>query len=301
MATPPKRAEVSSGNRVLGLLVEFCAQMKLSDFADKLGITAERVIELVVRGLGEPEVPPTRGGDHGGGKPGGGTPPSGKGPATDRGASGERGSLLAPATAVTAQDRRRVYDSLDLAAPTPVPPAEFDLVDDDETWDEIEDELDADPPVAEERKRGHTVKRLTKDELRIGALLWPERAKLPVNRGACCSMPRPCPFVRCRYHLYTDVNENTGSIKFNYGEGIEPWDLKESCTLDVADQGGRTLAQVAETLNVTRERVRQIEARALMKLVESDDARELLDAMRDMPVEVSIGQLYEAEAFTWQS
>ena len=76
---------------------------------------------------------------------------------------------------------------------------------------------------------------------------------------------RPCPFVSCKHHLYIDVNPETGSIKYNF-PGIEVWDMKESCSLDVAAQGGVTLEEVGEVVNLTRERVRQIETRGLIKL-----------------------------------
>jgi hypothetical protein len=39
-----------------------------------------------------------------------------------------------------------------------------------------------------------------------------------------------------------------------------------SCVLDVAEEGGVTLEVVGACFNVTRERIRQIEARALMRL-----------------------------------
>jgi len=39
------------------------------------------------------------------------------------------------------------------------------------------------------------------------------------------------------------------------------------CALDVADLGGRTLQQISEQLGVTRERVRQVEDRALRRLL----------------------------------
>ena len=81
-------------------------------------------------------------------------------------------------------------------------------------------------------------------------------------------MARPCPYVSCKYHLYIDVNPSTGSIKVNFPDR-EVWELKESCALDVAQQGGITLEEVGEILNLTRERIRQVEVRGLMKLREA--------------------------------
>ena len=81
--------------------------------------------------------------------------------------------------------------------------------------------------------------------------------------GANCE--RPCPFVSCRHHLYLDINPETGSIKLNFPH-LAIWELKETCSLDVADRGGATLEEVGELSNLTRERIRQLEVRGLLKL-----------------------------------
>lgn len=86
----------------------------------------------------------------------------------------------------------------------------------------------------------------------------------PTCRSECADVPRPCPFVSCRHHLYLDVNETTGTIKFNHPD-IEPDQMVASCSLDVADEGGATLEAVAVTLGLTRERVRQVEVLASRK------------------------------------
>jgi hypothetical protein len=130
------------------------------------------------------------------------------------------------------------------------------------------DEPTGDPKPILRRARAKTIamKRLTKEELRIGALLYPERAYWrPTSRGECANVARPCPYVSCKYHLYIDVNPNTGSIKINFPD-LEVWELEHSCALDVAEQGGITLEEVGEILNLTRERIRQVEVRGLMKL-----------------------------------
>jgi len=118
------------------------------------------------------------------------------------------------------------------------------------------------------RRRARTIalKRLTKEEQRVGALLYPERNYWrPKNRGECANAARPCPFVGCKYHLFIDVNAATGSIKMNAPD-LEVWQLQQSCALDVADTGGITLEAVGELLNITRERIRQVETRGLWKL-----------------------------------
>jgi hypothetical protein len=127
-----------------------------------------------------------------------------------------------------------------------------------------------DPKPIARRVRAKTIamKRLTKEELRIGALLYPERTYWrPRTRADCAKVPRPCPYVSCKYHLYIDVNPLTGSIKINFPD-LEVWELEHSCALDVAQQGGITLEEVGEILNLTRERIRQVEVRGLMRLAE---------------------------------
>lgn len=128
---------------------------------------------------------------------------------------------------------------------------------------------DPKPIVRRSRAKTIAMKRLTKEELRIGALLYPERSYWrPKTRGECANVARPCPYVSCKYHLYIDVNPSTGSIKVNFPE-LEVWELQQSCALDVAAQGGITLEEVGEILNLTRERIRQVEVRGLMKLKEA--------------------------------
>ena len=119
------------------------------------------------------------------------------------------------------------------------------------------------------RMRSKTIamKRLTKEELRLGALLYPpvEVDDRPHTRAECADMPRPCPYVSCKHHLYLDVNPETGSIKLNFPD-LEVWEMKETCSLDVADRNGITLEEVGEIMNLTRERIRQVEVRGLLKL-----------------------------------
>jgi DNA-directed RNA polymerase sigma subunit (sigma70/sigma32) len=42
--------------------------------------------------------------------------------------------------------------------------------------------------------------------------------------------------------------------------------MKETCALDIADRSGVTLEEVGEIMNLTRERIRQVEVRGLLKL-----------------------------------
>ena len=120
------------------------------------------------------------------------------------------------------------------------------------------------------RARTIPVKKMTKEQLRIGRLLYPEEDHdRPQTRGACAGGERPCPFVSCKHHLYLDVNPETGSIKMNFPD-VEVWNMTETCTLDVAERGGVTLEEVGEIMNLTRERIRQLEMSGLAKLGSSD-------------------------------
>lgn len=102
-------------------------------------------------------------------------------------------------------------------------------------------------------------------------LVHPEDLERPRTRGECIDGPRPCPWVSCRYHLYVDA-QPSGTLKLNF-PGVSPDALDrlhDSCALDVADRGHSTLEVVAVALNLTRERVRQVEVSALRKLRRSD-------------------------------
>jgi Sigma-70, region 4 len=163
----------------------------------------------------------------------------------------------------------------------------------DEGHEEADDEGDADQEGAEEgaaqettageppeisrkvrrrrrrtRPRSKTIamKRLTREELRVGAIMYPPvDVPRPSTREQCREDVRPCPWVACKHHLYLDINPETGSIKINFPD-LEPWELRHTCALDVAERGGITLEEVGEIMNLTRERIRQVEVRGLLKL-----------------------------------
>ena len=122
------------------------------------------------------------------------------------------------------------------------------------------------------RKRGKTIhmKRLTREERMEteSILLDLGGFRKPQTRSECATGQRPCPFVSCKYHLFLDVNPNTGSIKINFPH-VELWEMKETCALDIADKGGTTLEEVGVIVNLTRERIRQVEALGLEKLKEA--------------------------------
>lgn len=134
------------------------------------------------------------------------------------------------------------------------------------------------------RARTISVKRMTKRELEIGRLLYPEEDYWkPRAREECLDGPRPCPFVSCRHHLFIDVSPRTGAIKLNFPD-LEVWDMGESCALDVADRGGTTLEDVGAIMNLTRERIRQVEVKALAKLEALRDMMALREYVDEGPV-----------------
>jgi hypothetical protein len=123
-------------------------------------------------------------------------------------------------------------------------------------------------PSRDGRFRSKTIapKRLTRDEKKLALeLVYPEDVERPRTRADCQNMPRPCPFVSCEHHLYLDVNPDSGAIKLNFPH-LDVWEMAETCSLDVADRGGITLEDVGAILNLTRERIRQVEVRGLVKI-----------------------------------
>jgi hypothetical protein len=123
------------------------------------------------------------------------------------------------------------------------------------------------------RAKTVNVKRLTRRELERGRLENPPIGTVPGDeglpqrprtRGECKDGPRPCPWVSCSHHLFLDVSP-AGAIKLNFPD-LEPHELAESCSLDVADRGGVRLEDAGMAMSVTRERIRQVEVKALGKL-----------------------------------
>ncbi len=150
-------------------------------------------------------------------------------------------------------------------------------------------------PVTREQRRSRrkrairaktiSVKRMTKRELELGRLLYPEveDVERPHARADCADAPRPCPFVSCKHHLYLDVSARTGAIKLNFPD-LEVWEMSETCALDVADRGGTTLEEVGAIMNLTRERIRQVEVKGLAKLAALRDMMALRDYVDEGPM-----------------
>ena len=120
-----------------------------------------------------------------------------------------------------------------------------------------------DDPRAHDQRQAH-------DEARArarAACSTPRSTTIEAPRRApsASNGERPCPFVSCKHHLYLDVSARTGAIKLNFPD-LEVWEMTETCALDVADRGGTTLEEVGAIMNLTRERIRQVEVKGLAKL-----------------------------------
>ena len=151
------------------------------------------------------------------------------------------------------------------------------------------------PAVTREQRRSRrkrairaktiSVKRMTKRELELGRMLYPEIDDIerPRTRAECADAPRPCPYVSCKHHLFLDVSARTGAIKLNFPD-LEVWEMTETCALDVADRGGTTLEEVGAIMNLTRERIRQVEVKGLAKLAALRDMTNLRDYVDEGPM-----------------
>ena len=92
---------------------------------------------------------------------------------------------------------------------------------------------------------------------------YPRGVVRPITRADCAGGHRPCPFVSCKFHLKLDVTV-WGGVMDNF-PGVEVWQMPETCALDVAERGSHSLSIVGKLVSLTRERIRQIERKALQR------------------------------------
>lgn len=78
----------------------------------------------------------------------------------------------------------------------------------------------------------------------------------------CPPQHRPCHHVACRYHLWTEwVYDGRAVVDLVQ---TRTWgDRRHTCALREAHRGGMSLEEIGQALHLTRERARQIQARAL--------------------------------------
>jgi len=88
----------------------------------------------------------------------------------------------------------------------------------------------------------------------------------PKTRGDCLELPRPCPYVGCRHHLMLDAKSSSLKLYVD-----EPDMMRATCSLDLADEGPKTLEEIAEILGITKERVRQMEEEAMASITAQAD------------------------------
>lgn len=147
------------------------------------------------------------------------------------------------------------------------------------------------------RARTESMRRFSKRELDAGRMAAPEAELAPYyemrpkKRSDCLNgenAARPCPWLSCRFNTYLDVNEETGSVKFNFPDTPVEELPFSNCALDHADAGGITLEAVGMLGNTTRERARQVIERALHRIIEGTPPRvhlrllDTLDAIVDL-------------------
>lgn len=134
------------------------------------------------------------------------------------------------------------------------------------------------------------VERIPRQKLAVDRARMPDAnvRHLPMTRADCIDGPRPCPYVSCSHHLLLDVNPS-GNLKLNFPDLVTDDDVRleempATCALDLAGTGGVTLDLAGRALNVTRERIRQIEGRLIKKPSVRRALRDFAEDGRRRPV-----------------
>lgn len=88
--------------------------------------------------------------------------------------------------------------------------------------------------------------------------------QLVVDRSACPTT-RPCRKFSCPHHLWVE-DERRGRPHNGKSPPSKLVERADSCALDIAERGDHTTAQVARTMQLTPDRVNQLEDRGLAKV-----------------------------------
>lgn len=88
----------------------------------------------------------------------------------------------------------------------------------------------------------------------------------PTTRAGCVALPRPCPALNCRHNLFWE--QANGIAERGTFEDAIAFIRQErgACVLDLAEKGGRQDFAVAEVMGMRRQRVNQIEFKALKRI-----------------------------------
>ena len=98
--------------------------------------------------------------------------------------------------------------------------------------------------------------------------------KRPKTRADCANVPRPCPYVGCRHHLFLEVTMK-GGIKMPYGDDVGVLEsMPQTCSLDQAETGEMELRHLSKMLSLTDEGTLLIANSAYARLLQTRAVQE---------------------------
>lgn len=96
---------------------------------------------------------------------------------------------------------------------------------------------------------------------------WELRAGVPRTRADCANVPRPCPYIACRHHLWLRLQQEQPGNPQAGKQGLTTFRpaTMQSCALDVAERGA-SYDEIGDYLGMDSTRARQIAQGAIEKL-----------------------------------